>query len=513
MLIPQTLKPINSALLSSFEQNAQNTALAYGNQHFSYQQMLMAAYNFATRLQLFTRPQQCPIAIYSTKTADTYLCILACILTGHSYLPINNKNSNARIEFILNESQCQLLLCASTANVQLGNRIQALGLSVSVASPHTLDWEFIGHASQITECAQSLHKTLNHLTATDIAYIMYTSGSTGNPKGVPISHNNLAHYLQNISSIVKINSRDHCTQLFDISFDLSVHDIFITWLNGACLCIPTTTDALAPASYINKHAISVWFSVPSTIDMLQRLKLLKTNAFPSIRLSLFCGEALAGKTLEHWADACPNSQCINLYGPTEATIACFSYNIKAPHNNQPATIPIGLPFGNNTACLQAGELQLGGPQLTQGYINNPNKNNAAFYENNGQRWYKSGDNAEYKNACYYHLGRSDDQVKINGFRIELQEITHCLKKHAAHLNMRAMAWPLNTPGEPPSLYLFIEGEKNTQTEESIKLTAKRHLADYMRPKHIVWIAALPLNSNGKIDKKQLVEFLNQKNHE
>jgi non-ribosomal peptide synthetase component F len=375
-------------------------------------------------------------------------------------------------------------------------------------SPQTIDWENIGHAKNTTAIAQNIKKILDDVTPTDIAYIMYTSGSTGNPKGVPINHNNLAHYIQNISAIVKIVSDDKCTQLFDISFDLSVHDILLTWLNGACLCIPTAADALAPAKYIQQHTISVWFSVPSTVDIMQRLKLLKPSAFPSIRLSLFCGEALAGKTIESWIDACPNSQCINLYGPTEATIACFSYNIKTQQLNQPITVPIGLPFGNNTARLDAGELQLGGPQLTQGYINNAVKNQAAFTDNNGQRWYKSGDNAEYQNDCYHHLGRSDDQVKINGFRIELQEITHTLKKHAGHLNMRAIAWPLNVPSKPPSLYLFIEGKKNIHTEEEINLISKKNLAGYMQPKNIIWIESLPLNSNGKIDKKQLIEHLN-----
>ncbi len=484
-----------------------NNAIVCAGQTYSYQEMYFAAQSLIKNMTLGHGEKITPLGIFCDKSIGNYIAILACLLCSRTYVPINPKAPIERIHFILNESGCEQLFINSPSNQQIND----FSFTQKIISQNNIDWKNKTPALIFHET--SFHGSSFHGSMQN-AYIMYTSGSTGMPKGVPISLSNLTHYINNIAEVVVVNENDKCTQLFDLTFDLSVHDIVITWLAGACLCIPSTTDTFAPAKYITHHNISVWFSVPSTIDIMHRLKLLKANAFPSIRLSLFCGEALAGISVQHWLQAAINTEAINLYGPTEATIACCYFPIDKQLTQQPTSIPIGKPFGNNRTTIIDGELNLAGPQLTEGYINHCEKNKAVFHYHNNTRWYRSGDNAiEDKNKILIHLGRTDDQVKINGHRIELQEITHTIKKFGGDWNVKAVAWSPEK-NQAPLIYLFVENPEQHTTHEqrqaieaSLNTVFTQHLIDYMRPKKIRWIDSLPLNSNGKVDKNRLLAIL------
>jgi non-ribosomal peptide synthetase component F len=155
-----------------------------------------------------------------------------------------------------------------------------------------------------------------------IACLLFTSGSTGQSKGVMVSHANVLHYVEYVTQRYAFTSNDRVSQTFDLTFDLSVHDMFVAWYNGACVCCPTQKQSIKPAAFINDARLTVWFSVPSTAVFMRRLGVLKPGMYPRLRLSLFCGEALPVEIVRQWALAAPNSAIENLDGPTELTIAC-----------------------------------------------------------------------------------------------------------------------------------------------------------------------------------------------
>jgi non-ribosomal peptide synthetase component F len=223
-----------------------------------------------------------------------------------------------------------------------------------------------------------------HRTEEDGAYLLFASGSTGTPKGVLISHQNVVAYLRTVLSRYRPRPDDLFTQLFDFSFDLSVHDMFVCWNSGACLYCPPAGALMSPGPFVRKHELTFWFSVPSTAATMARLRMLAPGELASLRVSLFCGEALPAGLARMWRQAAPNSIIDNLYGPTEATIAITAY--RAPDDGtfpgKGRVVPIGVPFpgqqaavidadGNLVADSEPGELWVGSSQVATGYWHLP----------------------------------------------------------------------------------------------------------------------------------------------
>ena len=220
------------------------------------------------------------------------------------------------------------------------------------------------------------------LTPDDVAYILFTSGSTGEPKGVPVTHGNVPHFLDVVGRRYGIGENDRFSQTFDQTFDLSVFDLFLAWTHGACVYGMTPVDLLAPTGFINRHQLTVWFSVPSVVAQLRRRDVLRPASMPSLRWSLFCGEPLPRGSAEAWQAAAPYSVVENLYGPTELTIACFAYRWdpeRSPAACVNEMVPIGRPLeglacalvgsaGEEVGSGEPGELWVTGPQTTPGYL-------------------------------------------------------------------------------------------------------------------------------------------------
>ena len=359
----------------------------------------------------------------------------------------------------------------------------------------------------------------------DEAYVLFTSGSTGIPKGISISRINLYNYLNNIKNVVKVSSTDNLTHLFELSFDLSIHDIYITLLNGATLCIPTKSDLLLPVNYISRNQISIWFSVPSFIANMEKLGILKKEKFSDIHTSLFCGEPLTILNAQLWQSACPNSKVINLYGPTEATIATtfFEYT-NIDKNNSKALrgyVPIGNPFGGNRCYLKnlndeeilqnndnnEGELILFGDQLCKGYLNNKKKTNENFikrklkFDSYEKEFYLTGDIVRYTNKFgFIFLSRKDNQIKLNGHRIELGEVEYRIREITESSMVACIIKKVNGV-ERLICYWQNQGKKIDKL--NIFEYLKKYLPAYMIPFEILNINTMPLNTNSKIDRKTL----------
>jgi amino acid adenylation domain-containing protein len=351
-----------------------------------------------------------------------------------------------------------------------------------------------------------------------IAYLLFTSGSTGQPKGVMVSHANVRHYLDNVTKRYGFTSNDRVSQTFDLTFDLSAHDMFVAWETGACLCCPTQKQLIKPGGFVNDARLTVWFSVPSMAVFMRRLGVLKPGMYPGLRLSLFCGEALPVDIVHHWGLAAPNSVIENIYGPTELTIACTAYrwdNANSPDECEQGIVPIGQPFDGMRALIvdeqlrevddgRDGELLMTGPQLSLGYWQDEEKTRQAFVPVAGKNgaFYRTGDRVRRSalNGPLVYLGRLDNQIKVLGHRIELGEIEAAVRRVAGLEGVVALGWPMTESGAD-GIEVFLETDSFDTRVLVNQLKGK--LPAYMLPRNVLVLRRFPLSANGKYDRKAL----------
>ncbi|TAE01254.1 MAG: peptide synthase, partial [Bacteroidetes bacterium] len=364
---------------------------------------------------------------------------------------------------------------------------------------------------------------LPNINPTDPAYVLFTSGSTGIPKGVPISYNNINSFMNAFYALgYKIDENDRFLQVFDLSFDLSVMSYLAPLQIGACAYTVASgkTKYLATYALLEEQELTFALMVPSVLNYLKPY--FDDIRLEKLRYSLFCGEALYEDMVSQWANCVPNALIQNVYGPTEATIFCLTYDWKADHSPEKAfngIVSIGKPMKNMSAVVvneksellaqgEKGELCLLGGQLTAGYWNNPEKNAQAFFitQINGVETvcYRTGDIAFVdKDGDFTFCGRVDHQVKVQGgYRVELSEIEHYARQFT-NLNVAAVAKE-NAMGIS-QIYLFLEKYEGKMEELSNFMIEK--LPSYMQPSKILNLDIFPLNVNGKIDRKVLKDSI------
>jgi amino acid adenylation domain-containing protein len=494
---------LREAFLSSFAAHSDRIALVIGDTHYSYAQLLARASVLGANMESQDTTGS-PIALIGNHAIEVYCGVIAAILTERPYVPVNPKFPVARQASVIRRSGAIFLL--SDAREDISD-------DVRTAFP----------PSSILQLPSSNEATEVRVIrdASPVSYIMFTSGTTGEPKGVMVYSRNLLAYCTAFAKIAEVRPDDRCTQLFDLSFDLSVHDMLVTWLSGAALVVATGRDLLDPVGFAAREGITCWFSVPSVAAMAKRFRRLKRGTLPDLRLALFCGEALPSSLARDFMAASPNARTINVYGPTEATIAITAYDLDdATLPNEPV-VPIGRPYPGSEVVLvdaalnpampgETGELLLGGPQITAGYLNNAETTSAKFINRtfpdlSSKRWYRSGDIGKFdEHHGFIFQGRIDDQVKINGYRIEVAEIEECLREDVQG-EIVVVAVPATGNSMEHSLAVAVAGAEVTFS--SLKERARRSLPDYMIPAEFISLDALPLNANGKVDRRAIAEHI------
>lgn len=463
------------------------------------------------RLLRQTAPSSKRCLLFGYRSVEAYVGLLGILRAGMAYVPLNPKFPPARNAAIIERSGGDVLLVDRQCQAAWDDVRSLLKSPLTVIRLDDEDMALHGDALVLApQGAES-----------DLAYILFTSGTTGEPKGVQISHASAGVYVKSIGRLFPSTGPVRHTQLFDLTFDLSVHDMFVCWASGGCLHVPRDEDMLKPWEFIKQHEITHWFSVPSMAGFMMQFRKLAPNAYPGLEMSMFCGEALPYSVAEAWRQAAPNGRLVNLYGPTEATVSFTHFEFEPSADlSRLSAVPIGhfLP-GQETVIVneqleqlppgKAGELLLGGSQLSEGYISSQATDHQKFFHRNyagkeSGRWYRTGD-LVLKSDSFGLLfrGRLDTQIKLRGYRIELQEVEHVISLLSCTAICAVIPWPVDTNNAPLGLVAFVQGEQVPEHDKEILQVCRTQLPEYACPERIVRLAKFPLNSNGKIDRSQL----------
>ena len=344
----------------------------------------------------------------------------------------------------------------------------------------------------------------------DLAYVMFTSGSTGVPKGVMVPRSGLAHYTDWAQDAMDLTPEDRWSQHPNIAFDLSVLDIYGALCSGASLHPMTgTMDRMFPATFIRDRSLTIWNSVPSVLDMMRSAQQMTPEHLGSLRMFTFCGEPLYREQVQAIFDARPDATVHNTYGPTEATVSCTLLKL-TPENLDAASgqcmafgdpIPgMDLHFMKDGVEGDEGEIVLSGPQLARGYWEAPDITADVFneLEIGGHPFpcYRTGDWGRRENGHHFFIQRIDHQIKIRGYRVELGEID----KVARELGARAAC----TVFADNALHCSVEGADKLDVN-AIRDGMIRTLPEYAVPSVIRQLESLPRNANEKIDASALAK--------
>ncbi len=478
------MNPFIENLYDSFLQNSNNICIKIADKKYTYTEVLRIANSIRFQLQ---KTDNQNIGIYLTDDVYMYASILAVWFEGKTYVPIHpefplNKNLN-----VIEQAEIKIILSSIKPKENFGIRI--------------LDSTEISNAEIATPKISSLENN---------AYILFTSGSTGNPKGVPIRFSNLFYFSEAFhETFGKLSAEDKVLQMFELTFDLSVMSYLIPWLNGASVVSlhKNETKYLQILDLLEADEITVALMVPSILNLI--IPYLDAEIKnKSLRLNLFCGEALLSKQIESWRNFVPSADLFNVYGPTENTIFCTHHKIEEKIKEKNGIISIGKSMINSEMSFinddNEGELLLSGKLLTQSYWKNPEKTAETFIQKNGETFYKTGDWCfRDEDGEFYYVNRIDFQAKINGFRIELTEIEHFANQVLK--NAISVSTIFKDKSDNDFLVLFVSDLKCDENE--ILSHLKENLPDYAVPAKIIKLEKFPTNTSGKIDRKELKKLL------
>src|SRR5262245_12166935 len=516
--------------IRSSERFPQRPAIQMGRE-ITYSELAESARRIAATIQAEITTSEIPLtAVFAHRSETAYAAVLGTLMAGHGYVPLNRNFPVERTRLMLERSMCRSMVVDASSEPQLEPLLAGMETPLLILCPDRSDVSQLAAKFPVHRIVSA-----NDLTHADewrpvdvatnsIAYLVFTSGSTGQPKAVMVSHGNLLHYVDYATRRYGFCSDDRMSQTFDLTFDLSAHDMFVAWQNGACVCCPTQKQSIKPEAFINDARLTVWFSVPSTAVFMRRLGVLKPGMYPRLRLSLFCGEALPVEIVRQWALAAPHSVIENLYGPTELTIACTAYrwdNTSSPAECEHGVAPIGAPFDEMEVIIvdeelrdvengAPGELLVTGPQLSLGYWQEEETTRKAFVRLPAKPgvYYRTGDRVRRQTPGkpLIYLGRVDSQIKVLGHRVELGEVESAVRKASGLDGVVALGWPMTASGAE-AIQVFLQAEE--VDVKSLLAEIKRKLPPYMVPRNTHVLSHFPLNANGKFDRAALRKKLDE----
>jgi amino acid adenylation domain-containing protein len=508
--------PMNKCIHQLFEEQVERTpykiAISKEERQLSYQELNNKANQLAQYLQkLNVRPGDL-VGICVDRSIEVIVGLLAILKAGGAYVALDPTFPNERINYMLNDSEPLVLI---TQKNLLNNFPNYVGNVICIDS--NLD---------LIESESTTNPNVS-ITPDKLAYVVYTSGSTGHPKGVMTPHRGVVNYLDSLATVYGINDSDTVLQLASVSVDASVKDIMTPLIKGAKLVLVNkdeVKDAELIYRYIQKNNVSCILSiVPSMLKILTNITIKRNLHYDSVRLILVSGEQLHLATVKQLKQIFTNALVSNLYGPTECTITSSHYPITSLELEE-ERIPIGKPNRNTQLYVLdeylnfvpvgvTGEIYIGGVGVTLEYLHMPELSKQKyirdpFSNQEGKFLFKTGDKARYfSDGNIQFLGRDDRQVKIRGYRVELSEIEAVLETADTVQTAVAMTQKDHSNNNVLIAYVVTSERYHISTTKLYNFLNSK-LPEYMIPSHFVLLDSLPLTPNGKVDRN-LLPKLNQ----
>lgn len=437
--------------------------------------------------------RKAPVAILGHKEPEMLVAFLAAVKTGRPYVPIDKSTPTARVERVMEISEAGVLLTPE-----------------KVAAHST---------------AGESYTAPNRVSENDPFYILFTSGSTGEPKGVVITLANLHHYLAWMNADYPFTAGGEVfLNHAPFTFDLSVHDIYLALSTGGTLFSltrETAADFKRLFVTLRQSGSTQWMSTPSFAQMCMIEKGFNQEMLPAIKRFFFCGEALAPETAAQMIERFPSAEIHNTYGPTEATIAVTGVKVTRELLAEWNPLPIGKVMpgtrilirgesGQEVAPGERGEIVIAGPNVSPGYLLRPDLTEKVFAKFEDTRSYRTGDWGRDRNGMVFCEGRMDNQIKLHGHRIELGDMESNLRALDQVADAVVLPVKKGEVVDSVSAFIVLSGPKaGSDFEQAAAL--KKQLAErvppYMVPRKFIFLESFPMNANGKADRKKLAETL------
>jgi amino acid adenylation domain-containing protein len=490
-------KGIHNIIEQVAKKHPRNIALTFGDTSITYKLLVEKSNNLAITLLNSTKNHNEIVGLCVNRSIEMIIGMLAILKSGCAYLPIDPEYPEQRIKFMLED--------AKVGSVITENKLARLFQKTTINKIYV---------NELKEEKKLVEYKFPDTKVTDLAYIIYTSGSSGEPKGVPITHKNIINstggrlnfYDNNPSSFLLMSS---------ISFDSSKAGIFWTLCTGGNLVITEKRieqDVEEISRIIERNKVSHALMLPSLYQVI--LDNVEVSNLKCLNTIIVAGEACSKSLCKTHFKTLPQVSLFNEYGPTEASVWCIAHKI-IQEDIDKAQIPVGKPVANSqihilNSDLQkvpfgvSGEIYIGGTNLSNGYFNRPDLTDHSFVNNpfkTDEKIYKTGDLAKYNtDGTIQFLGRIDQQVKIRGYRVELDDIEYIINKNTS-VN-RAIVLVTESEEKPKRLIAYVK-PNNSYDEQQLKANLKRELPNYMIPSSFIIIDNIPLLPNGKVDKKAL----------
>lgn len=466
-------------------------AIKFGeNEKYTYKEL-----NFYSEklLNLFTKlniKKNNVIAIESKKNITTFSLLVACWKSGVIYSFFDTDDKSERVKKIF--------------RILKPKKIFTFNSNKKFLNEYCFEKEKLNFKNMSNTDLKCSHHNLKHLNA----YIMFTSGSTGFPKGVIISHKNLSYLIDWSSKKFSINKNSILTNLNPLHFDNSVFDIYASLFNGASL-IPINKKEVFDVQNLLKKIrnlnCTIWFSVPSLLNFILKIGESKNFAKLKLKKMIFGGERFPINSIKQILKYLNKTEIYNVSGPTECTCICSAHKVSRKELKELKNIPIGninsyfkFKLNYENKSNKKGELYLEGPAVSEGYYNNKKATSLKFYKVKNSSGYRTGDVLElYKKNNFRIIGRIDNQIKFLGHRIELEEIENVIIKKYNIEECLVIIKKMNT--YPYEKLVCIVEKKN---KKKIKLNnLSISLPYYMCPKELAYVKSFKYNKNGKVDRK------------